>query len=310
MSDRIGEPRWVSPQRLRDALPMAGAIAALEAAFADVLPTAPQRLGVTHDGAQLLVKPAAGDAGFGTKLVTIQPANPARGLPLIGGIYVLFAPDTLEPVALLDGAELTRIRTAAVSALATRHLARRDARVLLVFGSGVQARAHVEAICAVRAIEQVILVGQTPARVDEAVAELREWGLDVRAGVPADVARADIVCTCTTASTPVFAGEQLAAGAHVNAIGAYQPHNREIDAATLRRARVVVEDRQAVLAEAGDLLIPIGEGAYREEEIAGELCEVVRGLQVRQAASDVTVFKSVGVGFEDLVVARAAIEVL
>lgn len=310
MSDRTGGPLWVSPQRLRDALPMAGAIAALEAAFAEALPAAPQRIGVTHDGAQLLLKPAAGAAGFGAKLVTIQPANPARGLPLIGGVYVLFAPDTLEPVALLDGAELTRIRTAAVSALATQHLARQDARVLLVFGSGVQARAHVEAICAVRAIEQVILVGQTPARVEEAVAELRGWDLDVRSGAPADVARADVVCTCTTASTPVFAGERLAAGAHVNAIGAYQPHTREIDAATLRRARVVVEDRQAVLAEAGDLLIPIGEGAYREQEIAGELCEVVRGLQVRRAASDVTVFKSVGVGFEDLVVARAAIEVL
>ena len=288
---------------------MSAAVDALEAAFsAASLPVSPQRLVLEREGSQLLAMPAAGPQGTGTKLVTVQPSNADRGLPLIHGVYVLFAAETMAPRAFFDGAELTTLRTPAVSALATTYLARDGASRLVVFGAGVQARAHVEAMRAVREITDVTIVAPTDQRADRLVQDLGREGLAVRRGSGNEVSRADIVCTCTTASEPVLSGEQLPEGVHVNAIGSYQPHTREVDTATCLRARVVVEDRDAVLAEAGDLTIPLGEGSFTEDRIAADLHEVVRGRQVRTADSDITLFKSVGLASEDLVVAAAALD--
>ncbi|HUG88517.1 MAG TPA: ornithine cyclodeaminase family protein [Actinomycetota bacterium] len=293
---------------LSQLLPMSAAVDALEAAFAGTLPEAPLRSHVGAGEGDLLLMPAVSDQGVGVKLVTVNPGNPARGLPLVQGVYVLFAPGTLEPVAIVDGAALTGIRTAAVSGLATRHLARPDARGLVVFGAGTQARAHLEAMTAVRPIERFTVVSRAPEPA-EALAELgRTLGLAAGTGEPSAVGEADIVCTCTTSASPVFAGGDLRPGAHVNAVGAYTPETRELDAETLRRGRVVVETREAALAEAGDLLLAIEEGAFTAEDVAADLSEVVRGAQVRASDQDVTVFKSVGVAFEDLVVARAAVD--
>lgn len=296
----------LSAEQLRAALPWPAAIAAVEAAFRDEDPGAtPARSRLDVPSGELLLMPAHGRGGVGVKLVTLAPANPGRGVPLVHGAYVLFSPDGLVPEALLDGAELTAIRTAAVSALATERLARPDARRLVVFGAGIQAGVHARAMRAVRPIEHVDVVGRDPRRAGALVAELRAEGLSAELAGPDVVAAADVVCTCTTSPEPLFAGERLPPGVHINAVGAYRPDRRELDAATLARATVVVETRAAALAEAGDVVQAVGEGALEEGSLV-ELRDVVLGAG-RADPEQVTVFKSVGLALEDLAVARAAV---
>jgi ornithine cyclodeaminase len=253
--------------------------------------------------------PAAGPAGTGVKLLTINPANPEAGLPFIHGAYALFAPGSLALEAVIEGGALTGLRTAAVSGLATRYLARNDAHKLVIFGAGVQAHTHLDAMVSVRDIDSVRIVSRSPEPVERLVARARELGMDAAPGTPGDVADADIICTCTTNEAPVFDGKLLAAGAHVNAIGAYQPHTREVDDATVRRSRIVVETRAAALAEAGDLIIPISSGVLPESRIVTDLAGLVAGAEVRRSDADITLFKSVGIAVEDLAVARAAVDV-
>ncbi len=288
-------------------LPMEAAIDALEAGFgADRLPEAPLRSHVGTRAGTLLVMPAHGDPGVGVKLVTLTEANPERGLPLIHASYVLFDSATQAPHAMLDGAALTALRTAAVSGLATRHMARPDARRLVVYGAGVQARSHVAAMRAVRPIEEVVVVSRGRQRAERLAAEVSSTGLTASIAEPGAEREADVVCTCTTSPTPVIRGELLPPGVHVNAVGAYTPTMRELDAEAVRRCRVAVETRDAAMAEAGDLLLAIGEGAIGPGHVLADLTEVVRGAPVRTSTEDRTLFESVGVAFEDLIVARAA----
>ena len=303
-------PPFVDATRLSELLSMRDAVDALEATFRrDVLPDAPPRSHVALDDGVLLLMPAtATGEGAGVKLVTVNPDNPARGRPLIQGVYVLFEPGSLTPLVLFDGAAITALRTAAVSGLATRHLALAGARRVVIFGAGAQARAHLRAMSTVRPVERVWCVSPTPARRNELLDLARGLGIAAAAAGPEAVAEAEIVCTCTTSNAPVFDGGKLAAGAHVNAVGAFRPDARELDSETVRRARVVVETRAAALEEAGDLLIPLEQGLIHRSQIAADLCELVRGAHVRRDERDVTVFKSVGVSFEDLAVARAAYE--
>ena len=301
--------RFIDAAELARLVPMEKAIAALDSAFgAARLPAAPQRTHLAVEGGDLLLMPAAGEGGVGVKLVTVTPSNPARGLPLIHGLYVLFAPDTLAPLAAIDGAALTGLRTAAVSGLATRYLARPDARRLVIFGAGTQARAHLDAMSAVRPIAQARVVSRSREKAERFVEIARELGLDAAVASPDAVADADIVCACTTSPTPVFDGSLLREGTHVNAVGAYTPTTRELDDVTVRRSRLVVETREAALAEAGDLLIPLQAGIIARSNIVADLSEVVRGAPVRRATADITVFKSVGVAYEDLAVAAIAVD--
>lgn len=300
-------PRHIDGAEFRDLVDYRDAVVALEAAFGrlgDYGSLHREHLPVP-DG-ELLLMPAHGPEGVGVKLVTLNPANRGKALPLIHGVYVMFAPGTLAAEATLDGAALTAMRTAAVSALATRHLAREDARHLVVFGAGAQAAAHIDAMCAVRPIEQVTIVGTGSPRTQELRRSVSARGLRCELGTPADVARADIICTCTTSPTPLFAGEQVAPGAHVNAIGAYQPTNRELDGTLLATAQIVVETRASALAEAGDVILAIAEGRLNAADLI-ELRDVVCGTAGRRTDETVTVFKSVGLGLEDLVVARTAL---
>jgi ornithine cyclodeaminase/alanine dehydrogenase-like protein (mu-crystallin family) len=287
---------------------MPAAIDALHAAFAAELPEAPLRTHVDTAAGGLLLMPAWGEAGVGVKLVTLTASNPERGLPFIHALYVLFDAETQAPVATLDGAALTALRTAAVSGLATRLLAREDASRLVLFGAGVQATSHLEAMRAVRPIEEVVVVSRGAERAAALIERAGAAGLRARVGAPSDVSGADLVCTCTTSERPVVEGARLAAGAHVNAIGAYLATMRELDTEAVRRSKVVVDTREAAFAEAGDLLIPLGEGAVGREHVLADLAELVRGTRVRTSADDVTLFKAVGVAFEDLIVARAAVD--
>lgn len=290
-------------------VPMEAAVHALEDAFgAETGPQTPQRTHVPAGGGELLIMPAAGDRGTGVKLVTVNPANPERGLPLIHGLYVLFEAGSLAPVAAIDGAALTSLRTAAVSALATKHLARPEAAHLAIFGAGAQARAHLEAMPAVRPVDRVTVVSRTRERAERLATRASDLGHRAEVGAPDAVGEAELVCTCTTSPTPVFDGSLLEPGTHINAVGAYRPDARELDDETIRRGRLVVETREAALAEAGDLLLPIEAGVIGTEAIVADLSEVVHGAPVRTSPEDVTVFKSVGVAFEDLAVASAAVQ--
>jgi ornithine cyclodeaminase len=252
--------------------------------------------------------PATGPQGTGVKLLTVTSGNPEVGRPLIQGLYILFSAGTQEPEAVIEGAALTALRTGAVSGLATRYLAREEAARLVIFGAGTQARSHLEAMLAVRPVDRVTIVSRTADRANALAGSAREVGVTAEVAGPAAVERADIVCTCTTSPTPVFEGSLLSRGSHVNAVGAYTPQTRELDDDTIGRARVVVETREVALAEAGDLLIPLRAGSIGPDHVVADLSEVVHGVTVRRSPEEVTVFKSVGVAFEDLVVARAAVD--
>lgn len=289
-------------------LPMASAIDALEQAItASGIPPGPPRMHLDDDGQQLLVMPAMHGGWAGVKLITIDPENPGRGRSLINGVYTLFDPPGLEPSAVIDGRALTELRTAAVSGLATRHLARPDARRLVIFGAGAQGRSHLLAMAAVRDLEEVRIVAPRQESAEAFVEFASEQvTVPVVPGRPEDVGDADLVCTCTSSSTPVFDGELLRPGTHVNAIGAYRPDMRELDAGAVAASRVVVETREAALTEKGDLLQAEGAGVWHRGDIAADLAELLRGDAVGRGDPDQrTLFASVGVAFEDLVIARA-----
>jgi ornithine cyclodeaminase/alanine dehydrogenase-like protein (mu-crystallin family) len=306
-----GDPvRIIDADELRSSLPMMDAINALETAFRTWDPdeAAPLRSSLATRSGSLYLMPASNPLGTGVKLVTLTGANPERGLPFVQSAYVLFEPATQSVEAVIDGGSLTALRTAAVSGLATRHLADPDAHRLVIFGAGVQARSHLEAMRAVRPVTDVTIVSRTLSRADALCDEARRGGLVASRGEPEAVADADLVCTCTTSSTPVFDGTLLAPGAHVNAVGAYLPRARELDTEAVRGAVVVVETRAVAFEEAGDLLLAIEEGAITRDHVVADLSELVRGPGIRRTMHDITIFESVGMAFEDLVVARAVMQ--
>lgn len=298
----------IDAARLRQAVPVAAAMSALAAAFADPdWAQAPPRQHLAVPAGDLLVMPCWSAGGGGVKVVTVRSAPGEVALPVTQGVYVLLDPGTLAPLALLDGAELTALRTAACSALATDRLARPDARRLVIFGAGAQAHAHLEAMLAVRPVDEVTVVSRGRRRAEALVHEAHRRGVQAEVGSPAAVAGADLVCACTTSTAPVFAGADLAAGAHVNAVGGHRPDARELDDDAVRGARVVVETRASAFAEAGDVILAREAGALGD---VAELGELLRGAPGRSADGEVTVFKSVGLALEDLAVALAAWKVL
>ncbi len=295
----MSAPAFHDADAIARALPPVAAVDALEAALRGGLdPDAdPPRSSATAAAGELLLMPSAA-GGLGVKLVTVAPGNADRGLPRIQGVYVLFDPETLAPAALLDGIGLTDLRTSAVSALAVRHLAAREPRRLVVFGTGPQARAHVRALRATAPLEHVALVGRDRGRT-EALA--RELGAEP---ATADaVAGADVICCCTTAREPLFDGGAVPDGATVVAIGSHEPQAREVDERLVARATVVVESRASALREAGDVIAAIDAGAIGPDDLHG-LAELVRG-ELTPAPGRPRLFKSTGMAWEDLVLARA-----
>lgn len=282
------------------ALPMRTAINAIRDALHDGLDPAadPPRSVVPVEHGQLLLMPAQWGQFAGVKVASVAPDNPTIGRPRIQGNYLLLDGQTLTPLALLDGVALTAIRTAAVSAVAVDALAEPDATSLVVFGSGPQARGHVAALRAVRTIKQVIVVARNQARGQEFAAE---WG-NARVGLPEDVAQADIVACCTTARTPLFDGRLLRPHATVVAVGSHEPDAVEVDAATVTSSTVVVEATATALREAGDVIAPVRAGLLDPATLI-DLATLVRG-DVR--ISGRRLFKSVGMAWEDLVLAAAA----
>ncbi|MFE6684948.1 ornithine cyclodeaminase family protein [Streptomyces sp. NPDC057743] len=302
-------PRTIDETRLLHALPMAAAVDALRAALRDGPdPEAdPPRTIVPVEHGQLLLMPAHRSRYAGVKVATVAPDNPAAGLPRVQGQYLLFDAATLAPVALLDGIALTTVRTSAVSALAVDLLAAPDAAHLVVFGTGPQARGHLDAFRAVRPLSRVTVVGRTPANVERFVTDVRrDTGLTVEAGDPTAVAAADLVACCTTARTPLFDGALLPPGATVTAVGSHERGSREVDGTTVLGSTVVVESRAAAAREAGDLIPELESG-----RLAPEAMLTLAGLATGAATADPDrprLFKSVGMAWEDLAVAGAAYE--
>ena len=299
--------RFINADELRRLVSMADAVEALEAAFLRADIEAPQRARHETSAGDLLVMPAWNPDALGVKLVTVNPQNAQWKLPSIHGTYTLFDGQTMAPRASIDAEELTRIRTAAVSALATKYLAPPQARHLVVFGAGAQADGHIEAMCAVRPIAEVTIVSRTTERAQVLAKRVeKRHEVTARLGEPAAVEDADIICTCTTSSTPLFDGELLKSPVHINAVGSYRPDARELDDATMRRAaQVVVENKDIVLVEAGDIVQALANEALDEARIT-QLPDVLRAPEARSDA--ITVFKSVGLALEDLAVAQLAFE--
>jgi ornithine cyclodeaminase len=242
---------------------------------------------------------------YGAKVVSLHPGNPAKGLPAIQGFVALFDHDTGAPVALVDGAEITGMRTAAASGLATRLLARPDARTVGIFGTGVQAATHLAAMMAVRRIESVLVWGRTPKKA-KAFAEQQsgQQGIPVRTATAEEAAGCDILCTVTGSPEPVVRGEWVSEGAHVNLVGAHSPTSREADTALIARGRVYVDSLESTLNEGGDLLIPMQEGAIDKDHIVGEIGRLVTDdIPGRQTPRDVTIYNSLGIVGQDLVAA-------
>jgi ornithine cyclodeaminase/alanine dehydrogenase-like protein (mu-crystallin family) len=296
-------------------------IAAVESAFvarSRGRATVPPRSGlaVGEDGV-LLVMPAAlpeaGDeSGLGAKLVSVFERNRERGHPTLHAVYVLLEGATGRPLAALEGTSLTGIRTGATSALAARLLARPTVRRVVCFGAGAQARWQLECLAAVRSVAEVTVVGRDPRRAEE-FATMMAGRLGVPVAVAGDPRRAvrgsDLITCATTSRTPVVFGADLPPGCHLDLVGAFRPTDREADSEAVRRARVVVDTYGGALEEAGDLLIPLKEGAITRDHIEAELSEVVTGARPgRRGDDEITLFKSVGWALEDLVTARLAYE--
>lgn len=261
----------------------------------------------------LLLMPAweppggAGRRHSGVKIVHVLPGNAARGIPAVQASYLLSDAETGEAIALLDGGELTDRRTAAASTLAGRFLARPDSRRLLVLGSGRVATALAEAWSARFPITEIAIWSRRAENAERLAAQLATHGLPARAAATPDPRGFDIVSAATLSETPLLRGAEVDPGTHVDLVGAFRPTMRESDTALIARATVVVDTRAGGLAEAGDIVQPIAEGAIAESHVVAELAELCRGAHPgRTHAKEVTLFKSVGWAGEDLAAAVLA----
>ncbi len=250
-------------------------------------------------------------AAFGLKTICLIPGNPARGLDAHQGLVTLFDGETGVPTAILDASAVTAVRTAAVTAVATGLLARRNARELGILGAGVQARTHLRALATVRDFEQVRVYAPTRAHAEAVVEEatVAREKLSVAPSAEEAVRDADVVVVATSAREPVLARAWLKPGAHVNAVGASTPQAREIDTATVAACALFCDSRESLRNEAGEFQLAIREGAIPgEEHVRAELGEVLAGTSPgRRDDSELTMFRSLGLAIEDLAAAQSAV---
>ena len=305
--------RILSAADVRAALPMPKAIDAMRHAYSQLSAgkaTAPPRQHISTDKGVTLIMPAylPENSEFGIKVVSVYDDNPNLDLPRITATVLVLDPATGTPKAFMDGASLTAIRTGAGGGVAADLLARQDAKTVGLFGAGVQARAQLQAVMAVRNITCVNLISRTHASAQQLATEISAWTVTDAPEVnlvstPRQVVEdADIVLCATTSGTPLFDGNTLQPGTHITAVGTFVPEKREVDTTTIRRAnRIVVDSREDCLEEAGDLIIP-------NAEIDAEIGEIINGNKPgRQSDEEITFFKSVGVAVQDAVAGAAVL---
>ena len=303
--------RILTANDIRSALTMTGAIDAVETAYAQLAAgkaTMPLRSRVhTEKGVSLIMPAHLHESGdFAIKIVSVYTDNPKLNLPTVTATVLAFDPETGLPLALMEGDSLTALRTGAAGGVAARYLARRDAATVALFGAGVQARAQLQAAMAVRSIEAVWVVDPFETAVKRLKEDVAGWpdapDVIVADSPKAAVSQADIVLAATTTKTPLFDGHDLKPGTHVTGVGSFTPEMQEIDAATIGRARVVVDQREAALAEAGDIIIS-------KAAIDAEIGEIINGDKPgRQDDEEITYFKSVGLAVQDAVTAAAVLK--
>lgn len=314
------EIRVLNAQEIRQALPMGLAIEAMKDAFAQLSmgkATVPMRSYVEvkqHNGITLFMPALLHESDdMAIKIVSVYPQNIDLGQPIINGLVVAIDTETGVPKAVMEGASLTAIRTGAASGAATDLLAREDATIAAIFGSGVQARTQLEAVCTVRKIREVRVYSLDEPGARAFIEEMAGLGpipKNIRiVNTPTDaIIKADIICTATTSSTPVFDGKDLEPGTHINAIGSFKPEMQELDIETVKKALVVVDSKEAALIEAGDLIIPIERGEIKPEWIYAEIGELVRLVKTgRTDPNQITLFKSVGIAVQDAISASLAL---
>lgn len=308
----------LSAEDVRRVLPMRDAIEAMRDAFAQLsrgevtLPTR-VRLNAPREHGVALIMPCHSAAlkMFSLKMATVFHDNPQRGLPAIQSTVLLADGSTGTQLAVVDGASLTAIRTGAASGLATDLLARTDASVLAVIGTGVQARAQLEAVCCVRRIRLARVYGRNAEAAERFAHEMsKQLGITVErsASTAEAIKDADVICTATSSTTALFADADVPRGAHINAVGSYRPDMVEIPSATICRARMVVDHHVSAMEEAGDLLAPLRAGLIDETHFRLELGSIVLGTNPgRVSADEIIIFKSVGVAIQDLCAAVHAL---
>ncbi|MFX0197578.1 MAG: ornithine cyclodeaminase family protein [Candidatus Hodarchaeota archaeon] len=311
--------RILCEEDIRRVLPMKDAIETMKEAFRELSAGRVKMPARTHidisayDGTALFMPSYADYFGkICSKVVNVFDANLKRGLPSIQGIVCLLDGETGSPLAILNGTFLTALRTGAASGAATDLLARSDANTVAIIGAGAQGCMQLEAMCAVRSIKKVWIYD-----IAKDVAVKFAQKMSVALAIEIVVAEsscdalhcADIVCTATVSSTPVFADAEIAPGVHINAIGSYKPDVQEIPEKTVLRSLLVVDHRESALHEAGDLLLPIKRGYMQETHIHAELGEIIAGkVTGRTSDQDVTLFKSVGIAVQDLAAATRVLE--
>jgi ornithine cyclodeaminase len=245
---------------------------------------------------------------FGMKAICVFPGNPSIGKDAHQGMVILFSQETGEPLALMNASQITAIRTAAVSAVATRLLAREDAAELGIIGAGVQARTHLVALACVREIKRARVACRNREHAEQLIREMQEqvsFSIEAVGSNEEAVRGADVVVLATSAQEPVIKRLWLADGAHVNGIGTHSPQSREIDTETMAAARIFTDRRESFLNEAGDYVLAAREGAVTPESVVAEIGELVIGTkQGRTSASEITLFKSLGLAIEDVVCAE------
>jgi len=310
---------FLSASDVRKALPMSGAIEAMKKAF--VLLTRnevimPMRVHIEseaqHGNTLFMPSSLPSENRIGIKVVSLFENNYKMGMPRLQALVLLVDGSNGSPLAIMDGASLTALRTGAASGAATDLLALPDANKAAIFGAGVQARTQLEAVCAVRNIQRAWVYDPfTPAAETFAQEMSQALGIRVTAALSADEAlkEAQIVCAATTAKTPVFSDADIRPGTHINAVGSYQPWVQELPPETVIRARIIVDHRASALAETGDLIIPLQQKMMNESHIRAELGEILAGNRPgRTSDEEVTIFKSVGVAVQDLTAASRVFE--
>lgn len=300
---------------VKSVLAMGPCIDAVEEAFRQyslgnvVQPTRPT-IKIAEHRALINAMPAyiGGVEALGVKWVGGYLGNPALGLPVVQAIIILNDGTNMSPLAVMNGTYITAVRTGAAAGVATRYLARADAATAGIIGAGVQAKTQLEAVCAVRPITSARVYDVFPEAAAKFAVEMSaRLGITVTAAATAEeaVRGADVICTASTSKTPVVLGEWLKAGAHINGIGSHSTDARELDTASVVRSRVIVDTMDAAMAEAGDILMPIAEGAITADHIAGELGDVITGkIPGRSSETEITLFKSQGLAIQDVATAQ------
>lgn len=293
----------ISAEQIRERVSMLAAVRALQEALQSFDPDAAlerQILDVEHG--QLLLMPAEVGRFAGQKFATVSPENPARGLDRIQGIYILLDGVTLSPVAIMDGTELTSIRTPAVSAAALDLLAADDARELVVYGTGPQGIRHVEAVLAIRpSIERVTMIGRDPEKAHAAAAQASAYGVPVTVGTGAELETADIIVAATTASEPLFDADAVPGNPAMAAVGSHDADRRELPGELVGRSQVVAETLAVARRECGDIAMAVDEGGLSFDDVV-PIADLIRG-DVAPDFSRPRLIKTAGMGWQDLVVA-------